>query len=258
MLEREVQWLLRDKYTNRKSARFYVDVERLKKGEPVDYVIGWKNFLGCRINLSEKPLIPREETEYWAKQAIAKIGDGRVLDIFAGSGCIGIAVLKHAPTAHVTFIDSQKNCLRQIKKNLYLNNIAPNRCEIYQSNLFTALHNPNSDLAHLTFDFIFSNPPYVANGDGRVQSSVHKHEPACALYAGVNSLAIIKLFLQQAPKFLASDGKIFMEFSPEQKNAIEKLLAANNYRRWQFHRDQFNRWRWVEITSAVAGANKSS
>jgi len=72
---KQIAWLIRDKYHGQKptATKLNSDLARLKKGEPIDYVIGWKEFLGCHIDLSKKPLIPREETEYWTEIAIFKL-----------------------------------------------------------------------------------------------------------------------------------------------------------------------------------------
>ncbi|MCX6712336.1 MAG: hypothetical protein NT041_01440, partial [Candidatus Vogelbacteria bacterium] len=115
--QREIELLKREKYKGKlseevgsrvTSSNFARDLARLEAGEPLDYVIGWREFLGCKIDLSAKPLIPREETEFWVEKAIKNTDDSRmyfVLDLFSGSGCIGLAVLKHIPNAKVTFGD---------------------------------------------------------------------------------------------------------------------------------------------------------
>jgi len=118
---------LNEKYAGKITGKASKDIERVRAGEPVDYIIGYKNFLGCKINLQYKPLIPRDETEFWVKQAIENIkgkeliSDFKILDMFAGSGCCGIAVLKHIEGSHCDFIDLDDNCIKQIKFNLRLN-----------------------------------------------------------------------------------------------------------------------------------------
>src|SRR5258708_1468928 len=96
--EKEINWLHKEKYAHLPDPASIPerDVRRILKGEPVDYVIGWKPFLNCVIDLSKKPLIPRPETEFWTEQFIlsykSKVKNRklRVLDMFSGSGAIGI------------------------------------------------------------------------------------------------------------------------------------------------------------------------
>ena len=143
------------------------DIARLEKGEHIDYVIGWVDFAGCRIDLSKRPLIPRPETEFWVDKAIRDIKRShytfssrftpsaawgptrlgrkhsaraslvRFLDLFAGSGCIGVAVLKHIPWAKVDFGEKEKKLLNQIIINTKLNGISPKRYQIFQSDIFS-------------------------------------------------------------------------------------------------------------------------
>ena len=114
---KDIDVLIREKYNNslkkkKDYSSFKKDVLRLKSGEPLEYVMGFSYFLGCRIDLSLKPLIPRQETEFWVEKAIKRIKTRKksliCLDIFAGSGCIGIALLKHIKASRVDFSENSE------------------------------------------------------------------------------------------------------------------------------------------------------
>jgi len=248
-MEKEVQWLLKEKYLGKPSKKFKADIKRLEMGEPLDYVIGFTNFLGCRIDLSKKPLIPRPETEFWVDQAIKQVPpkrDGRpnsgikVLDIFSGSGCIGLAVLKNIKNSSVVFAEKDIKLALQIKINIKINKIKPDRFKVLASDIFSRITGK--------FDYIFANPPYIPKTQkNKVQLSVLNYEPKMALFGGNDGLFYIKKFLTGAKKFLNPNAKIFMEFDYTQKNQIEILLKKYNYKKWQFFKDQYKRWRWVSI-----------
>ena len=234
---KEIAWLLKEKYSGKPNGGFYKDIKRLNAGEPLDYVIGFTEFLGCRIDLSKKPLIPRSETEFWVGEVIKNLKIKnlkiRCLDIFAGSGCIGIAVLKHIKNAEVVFADIE-------------NRMAGHK--VVKSDVFSNINGK--------FDYIFANPPYVAKKlKHKVRKSVLKYEPKQALFGEGDGLFYIKKFLKQAKNHLNPGGRIFMEFDgstgspqvPSQKKEIKKLLKSFGYKNFEFHKDQYNKWRWVSI-----------
>jgi len=244
-MEKEIGWLLKEKYLGKPTEFFYKDIERLKAGEPLDYVIGFTEFLGCKINLSKKPLIPRTETEYWVEKVLTKVKKNKnklnILDIFSGSGCIGISVLKNTKNTKCFFSDLDKNNLKQIKINCKINKIDSKRYRIIQSDIFNKINNK--------FNYIFANPPYIAKTKkNKIQKSVLKFEPAVALFGGNNGFLYINKFLKQAKNHLSENGQIFMEFDFTQKKEIEILVKKYKYSNCEFFRDQFNRWRWVEIS----------
>jgi len=275
-MQKEIRWLLEEKYSGKAGKKFNKDVERLKMGEPLDYVIGFCEFLGCKIDLSKKPLIPRPETEYWVQQGIKEIyrdfNDRKnqsinVLDIFSGSGCIGVSIMRNVINSqrefkrfrnvkfqknlyvatfkdiHVTFVEKDKNFIKQIKINCKLNNIVKDAHRIIQSDVFLNVKGK--------YDYIFANPPYIAkNRISKIQKSVLKYEPKMALFGGNDGLLYIRKFLAEAKNFLNPDGKIYMEFDSIQKKEIEKLLKKFRYKKWEFHKDQYNKFRYVIICKA--------
>ncbi len=198
-------------------------------------------FLNCRLDLRKKVLVPRIETEFWVKQIMPELKIS-ILDIFAGSGCIGIAVLKNIKNSRVDFADIDKSAIEQIKINLKLNKIPKNRYKICQSNLFEKIKNK--------YNYILANPPYVARERIKeVAPEVLKFEPEIALFSGKKGLFLIKKFLKQEKNYLNNNGVIFMEFDPLQKEDIKKMLEKFGYKKYKFFKDQFNKYRFVKINS---------
>lgn len=238
-LNQEITWLIKEKGTQNLEA----DLLRLKEGEPIDYVIGWKDFLGARIDLSFKPLIPRPETEFWAQQAILSLKElsrGRVLDIFSGSGCVGVAIAQNCPNLLCDSSDISQEAVKQIKLNYKINKINPKKYRVINSDIF-------SNIKH-KYDFILANPPYIPiKNKNKIQKSALKYEPKKALFGGGDGLYYINKFLKQAPNYLAKSGAIYMEFDSPQKNAINKLLKKYKYQTWNFYKDQYGKWRFVVI-----------
>ncbi|MDD5606388.1 MAG: HemK family protein methyltransferase [Candidatus Pacebacteria bacterium] len=219
-MEKETEWLAKEKGISEK------DLKRLKNKEPIDYIIGFYEFLGCKIDLSYKPLIPRAETEYWVEQILQNL-KGDCLDIFSGSGCIGIAVLKHTK-AKVDLAD--KYFISQIKLNLKINNL---RAKVIQSDIFSKITKK--------YDFILANPPYIPCSRKLAKSI--SYEPKQALYAGKDGLFYIKKFLKQASCYLKSSGVIYLEFDSCQKKGITELLKKYKY---EFFKDQYGKWRYLK------------
>jgi len=225
---------------------------------PVEFERGYTKFLNCKIDLRNRVFIPRIETEFWTGKAIQELvgkknSELRILDIFAGSGCIGISILKNVKNSLVDFADIDKKAIEQIKINLKLNlprtelvlmrgKISKSRYRIFRSNLFEKLRNKK-------YDFIFANPPYVAKERIKdVQLSVLKYEPKTSFLAGKKGLFYVRKFLKEAKRFMKPGGIIYLEFDLEQKNDILNILKKKNYKNSQFFKDQFKKWRWTKIT----------
>jgi HemK-like putative methylase len=241
MPTREHHWLLKEKHHGVKTPRFYFDCARLTRGEPLDYIIGFSPFLDCAIGLEYRPLIPRPETEYWTEKLIAEMRERRrplrVLDLFAGSGCIGIAILKHASAATVDFGELDTAAVTQIEKNIARNELPSHRARVIQTDIFSHIHG--------RYNYIVANPPYISPSRlNRVQHSVAAWEPPTALFARGDGLFFIKKLLREAPRHLRPHGTLVIEFDSRQKPAIARFIreqcVALSVR---FERDQYGRWR---------------
>jgi len=214
---------------------------------PIEYEKSFIKFLNCKIDLRNRVFIPRIETEFWVKKAIKelKIENCKLkidaLDIFAGSGCIGIAILKNIKNSYVDFADTDKKAIGQIKINLKLNKIPRERYRIYKSDLFEKIKNKN-------YNYIFANPPYVAKERLKeVQPSVLKYEPKTSFLAGKRGLFYIRKFLKEAKRFLKERGTVYLEFDPLQKKEIEDILKKKGYKNFKFFKDQFKKYRFVKV-----------
>ncbi|HNU96828.1 MAG TPA: HemK family protein methyltransferase [Candidatus Portnoybacteria bacterium] len=228
---------------------------------PIEYKKGYTNFFGCKINLSSKCFIPKIETEFWVKKAIKQIRgkNFNILDIFSGSGCIGIAVLKNCSEQcrRVTFAEINKNLIEQIKLNLRLNKINPKRYKVIQSDIFKEILGESKRKQKKSkckqekerqFDYIFANPPYIPlKNKHLVQNSVLNYEPHLALFGGKDGLFYIKKFLKDVRRYLKLNGEIYMEFDHLQKTDLERLLKKLNYTNYKIYKDQFKKYRYVCI-----------
>ncbi len=256
-----IRWLLKDKYfwSEDKISDFLHqfqsgkqihlepaishDLVRLEEGEPIAYVIGWVNFLGNKIDLSQQTLIPRPETEFWVGEVLKEIREKndpaknlRILDLCCGSSCIGIAVKTFLPNATVEFSDIDPKAVNQTTLNLKLNNLEES--SVFEANLFDACSGQ--------YDYIFCNPPYV-DSSGEVGEET-KYEPALALFAQKSGLALIEQILLKFKKYLKTGGKLYVEFGEGQETAIEKLAQKTEVNTIKFRKDQFGVVRFLELT----------
>ncbi len=244
-MDKELLWLLNDKYEGIETANFKEDAKRLAAGVPLAYLIGWIPFLNTKIWLDSKPLIPRPETEFWIDKAISEITELvevrprpagiKVLDLCAGSGCVGVAIAKAIPGTEVHFAEIIDDHHQTIRKNIRENGIDVTRTKQIGGDLFE----------HVTekYDFILTNPPYInPELSHRVQTSVSLHEPHTALFGGQNGMEIIERIIREEPQYLNPGGVLYIEHEPEQAKAIQKL-APNA----EIFEDQFGVKRFARI-----------
>ena len=188
------------------------DYELLKDGYPVQYLIGYVDFYGYKINVNEDVLIPRYETEYLLEKVInisKKIFSDKIniLDIGTGSGAISI-VLKNELNSNVTACDISKKALNVAINNAKINN---SNINFIESDIFSNINDK--------FDIIISNPPYISS-DEVIMDSVKKYEPNLALYAPKDGLYFYEEIIKDARKYLNDKFIIAFEIGWWQGNLI--------------------------------------
>jgi release factor glutamine methyltransferase len=243
-MTQEETWLLKEKYNGEETDGFSADCERLREGVPLAYVIGYVPFLDTTISLDSHPLIPRPETEFWTSRAIELMKKHtalKVLDLCAGSGCIGVSVLKALPHAFVDFAEIDEAHHETISKNIVQNGIDVARSRIFGGDLFEHIAD--------RYDAILSNPPYIDPHIDRAEDSVKRYEPHAALYGGKDGLEFITRILTDAQSHLLEAGILFMEHEPEQEAAIRKEAARLGYAALT-HEDQYGIPRYTAFTRA--------
>lgn len=248
MDSQEAGWLLNEKHRGEKTAAFFEDLERLEAGEPLAYIIGSIPFLNTQVLLDSHPLIPRTETEFWVEKALQEIKTtaksfppGRtikVLDLCAGSGCIGVAVLKALPDAQVDFVEIDHLHHSTVNRTIRLNGLDKTKFRLFGGSLFETVSDK--------YDFILTNPPYVDPLLNRVSESVKKFEPDKALYGGDNGLNLIRSIIEQSSIHLESAGILYLEHEPEQTETIKRLATDKRFA-IKTYKDQYGTERYSRL-----------
>lgn len=222
-------------------------VQRRLAGEPVAYIIGEWEFYGLSLDISRDVLIPRLDTELLAERGILKAresGEGaRVLDLCAGSGCVGLAIAANAPECRVVLGELSEGALRVCKQNVRRNELnARVTCLSVD-----ALENPSSTL--WDFDAIVCNPPYIPTVDiEALDISVRDYEPRMALDGGQDGLDYYRAIAAKWKPALRLGGTLIFEVGIGQAAAVEDILEENGYEDIKVLPDTQNILRVVEGT----------
>lgn len=180
---------------------------------PIEYVLGYTYFFGNKIKVSDKVLIPRDETEELVEKALGYIKPGnKVLDLCTGSGAIAIALKKNINEIDVVASDISCDALCVAKDNAQNNG-----CSItfVEGDLLAPFINGEK------FDVIVSNPPYISK-DYQINNFV-KHEPSIALFADNNGLEKYELIIKKLKDVLNDRGVALLEIGYDQGASVLEL-----------------------------------
>ncbi len=226
VLNQSDAWLLAhdDELLTADQAQQYVAlVVRRVAGEPIAYITGRREFYGREFKVTEAVLIPRPETELLVELALQRLPAGapaRVLDLGAGSGCIGITIAAERPQVQVTLVDASEAALEIARAN------AAQWASANSTLLFSDWY---SAVAAEHYHLIVANPPYVAEGDAHLQQGDLRFEPLSALAPGVDGLSDLHRIIAQAPQHLRTGGWLLLEHGFDQAVACAWLLEAAGF-----------------------------
>ena len=205
-------------------------VARRAGGEPVAYLLGYREFFGRRFAVTPATLIPRPETELLVELVTGKVGadsTASILDLGTGSGCIAITLALELPAARLTGGDFSAAALEVARANAQALASAVRLC---QSDWFAALDGER-------FDLIVGNPPYVAAADQHLGQGDLRHEPMTALASGDDGLDVIRRIVAAAPRYLHPGGALLLEHGHDQGPSVRELMMAAGFSELVQHRD---------------------
>jgi release factor glutamine methyltransferase len=199
---------------------FEAHAQRRLNTEPVAYITGQKEFFGLTLQVDQRVLDPRADTETlveWAMSCLADTTSPEVVDLGTGSGAIALAIKHTRPDAQVSAVDACADALALANANAE------------RLALPVDFHH-GSWLAPLngrTFDAIVSNPPYVASDDEHLAAL--KHEPLSALASGADGLDDIRVIVREATQYLKPNGWLLLEHGYDQAHAVQTLLGNQGF-----------------------------
>ncbi|MBR5550661.1 MAG: peptide chain release factor N(5)-glutamine methyltransferase [Muribaculaceae bacterium] len=201
-------------------------VERVERGEPLQYVLGWARFEGNRYMVTPDTLIPRPETQELVDIIISRHGeekDLRVMDVGTGSGCIAISLARGLKFAQVSAIDISQPALEVARENAKM--------------LKTRVNFECRDALSLTpkrgekYDIIVSNPPYIAEYERKdMEHSVLDYEPSTALFVpNDDPLRFYRAIASFAIEALSQGGHIYYEINPLFATEMVEMMRGMGY-----------------------------
>ena len=208
--------------------RFRGLLDRRLKGEPVAYLIGQWEFYGLTLEVSPAVLIPRVDTEVLAEAAIAfvrSLGECRLLDLCAGSGCIGLAAAANAPECRALLGDLSQEALEVCRRNIRQCALA----ERVEAVRLDALAPPPASIG--AFHCVTCNPPYISRAElETLDRSVRDYEPRLALLGGEDGYAFYRAVTRQWKGILRPGGRLYFEVGMGQAETVRRMMEAEGFR----------------------------
>ena len=195
-------------------------LNRRLTGEPIAYIIGYREFFGLDFIVSPDTLIPRPDTELLVETALDKVmnhSDFSVLDLGTGTGAVAIAIAYHRSQCQLTAVDASIAALEIAARNA--DHLKTTNIQFVQSDWF-------SNLKDNQFNIIVSNPPYIPQNDDHLVQGDLRFEPISALAAGLDGLDDIRHIIDHCLIYLKPQGWLMLEHGFNQANYVTDLMAG--------------------------------
>lgn len=196
-------------------------------GEPVAYLIGEWEFYGLGLDISPAVLIPRPDTEVLVQTVVHELDSGadcRVLDLCAGSGCIGLAVASQVLRSRVLLGEWDEEALKICRQNIRRNRLTARVASLK----IDAREKPARTLGE--FQFLVSNPPYIPSADiDTLDASVREHEPRLALDGGADGLDFYRVICEKWRDALCENGMLFFEVGIGQADQVLRIMRSHGF-----------------------------
>jgi len=199
---------------------FWKLLDRRCAHEPLQYLTGVAYFRHLEIKVGPGVLVPRPESELLVESVLTYIeklsGAVSVVDLGSGSGALALAIATEAPHTHVIAVEKSPEAIYWLKENV---SFIDEKVRILESDVATALDGVKCDV-------VIANPPYVPDSQ-ELPRDVAEHEPAIALFGGVDGMKAPRLFISTASRLLKEGGFLAIEHHEEQGPAIADVLSAD-------------------------------
>jgi release factor glutamine methyltransferase len=204
--------------------RYLELLKRRAQFEPMAYILGRREFFSIEFKVGPGVLVPRPETEFLVERVLsaAKTLDAPVIaDVGTGSGAIAVALAVNLPGARIVATDLSGPALAIARENARAQGV---------EDAIRFVHTSFLDGVGETFDWVVSNPPYIAESERETLSpDVVQYEPAEALFSGPDGLDAIRALIPQAAKRVRSGGGVALEIGAGQAAAVRDLFEAGGH-----------------------------
>ena len=200
-------------------------VQKRQNHYPLQYILGEWDFYKYTFKVGEGVLIPRSDTEILVEKAaqfLKDIENPQVLDLCAGSGCIGISIAKDYPQSFVTLVEKFDDALKYLHQNVELN--GAKNTKVLKGDIFCG------DGADKEYDLIVSNPPYIPPNEMNIISPETEYEPKTALLGGEDGLKFYKEIIKNYKQSLKSGAMLGFEVGINEDAAVSELLKNAGFK----------------------------